>query len=410
MAKDYLLNIMQHVRQSGQLTRREIAQRMGLSFSLVSRLSNELIRRGLITPINRSESDGGRPADLLVINPTAGYVIGLEVNSAIQKAAVVNLQGEVVFSLVDEALFPGNRDKAVEYLHDFVQRLISLSQLPPDKILGMGIGLWALVDSISGTVGYWTETPRMLESTTWTASWNDYPLRSMLEQRFSWPYIVVDDIVRMLGLAEVRYNEAIDRDEDFIFALADTGIGAAIMIGNTPYIGASHFSGELGHVPINGGTIRCACGNVGCLETLASSNAIMDRVRQRLRGAVFETALFQAGDALNIQDVIQAAELGDKLAYQVLTEAGEYFGKGLATMINLIGLRLVVVGGVLATSNTFLDAIRRTIKLQALNKITNGLHVERNRMDEFAGVRGAASRVIEELFQPEKKNILTILS
>ncbi len=406
MARDYLLTIMQHIRKSGQLTRRELAERLDLSFSLVSRLTNELIGRGLIVPLKRSESDGGRPADLLTVNPSAGYVIGLEVSSTSQKVAIVDLAGEIVRSTSVSALMPNDRDKALEFLHDLILTLVSYSELTPETILGLGVGLWALVDPIDGTLGYWAEGLRTIRASGWSADWNDYPLKSLFVQCFPWPHIIVDDIVRMLGLAEVHFH---DHDEDFIFALADRGIAAAVMIDKFPYIGPSHYSGELGHVPINGGTIPCACGNVGCLETVASSTAIMERVRQRLKESVFETALFQHGDNLNIQHVIQAAELGDKLAYQILTEAGEYFGRGLATMVNLLGLRLIVVGGVLAGSDTFLDAIKRTVKLQALNKITSGLRVERNWSDDYAGVRGAASRVIDEIFQNETTNVLTLL-
>src|SRR5262245_2737282 len=99
-ANDRRLAILQHLRQAGQLTRREIAQRVGLSLSLVSRLTADLLAQGLISEVGRSESDGGRPPDLLALAPNAAYVIGLDIGGRRQRAIVANLRGEVVASLV----------------------------------------------------------------------------------------------------------------------------------------------------------------------------------------------------------------------------------------------------------------------------------------------------------------------
>jgi len=401
MPNESICSILRLVHQTGTITRGEIAEQLGLSFSLSSKLSAELINLGLVTSLGRSTSEGGRPADKLSINPKAGYAVGLEINSAYQRAVLVDLTGEIVSSLMDTQPFPNERDAIVNTLETLCFRIIEQAGVTHAQVLGIGIGLWGMVDPLTGVVGYWTETPG------WASMWNGFPLQQALQERLQKPHILVDDIVRMLGLAEYKYGCA-ENGDDFIYLLADSGIGIAIMIGGRPYTGASHIAGELGHMLLGVGSTACGCGNVGCLETLTSTNAILTRTRQRLGESPFETVLFQFAENFSIEDIIRAAEGGDKLAYQILTEAGEYLGRGLAMAINLLGPQLVAVGGVLSKSTVYLDAAKRMVKLQALNKITNGLRIIRSELGETAGARGAAAYVLDQLFESKDGNILAI--
>jgi len=107
-----------------------------------------------------------------------------------------------------------------------------------------------------------------------------------------------------------------------------------------------------------------------------------------------------------IEEVIDAAATGDKLAYQLLTEAGEYFGSALAIVLNLLGPKLVVVGGKLADSNVYLDAAWRMMKLRTLDQASRDVRVERSEQGELAGARGAASLVLDALFSSGSSNIL----
>ena len=119
---DRRLAILQHIRQAGQLTRREIAQRVGLSLSLVSRLTADLLVQGLITEVGRSESDGGRPPDLLALAPNAAYVVGLDIGGRRQRAIMADLRagavgegigGPAPFSKADRSRFLSALDDAL---------------------------------------------------------------------------------------------------------------------------------------------------------------------------------------------------------------------------------------------------------------------------------------------------------
>jgi glucokinase len=400
------LEILQHVRQAGQLTRRDIAERLELSFSLSSNLTNDLLARNLIRETGRSESIGGRPADLLSISPDGGYAVGLEISGTSQRGVVVNLCGEVLVNRLEAVPDFTDHEGIVNDLENFINQVIEQSGIQKKCILGVGVGLWGMVDPTTGIVGYWTETP------SWTRIWLDFALKDALKARLPYPHISVDDMIRMRGIAEVQYGGH-PKGEDFVYVLADSAIGIAIIINGLPYTGSGHISGELGHVLLGSGNttptpLPCGCGNVGCLETMASTNAILNRIRQRLSDSVVQNTLLWQVEGLTIQDVIRAGEQGDRLAYQYLTEAGEYLGSGLALVLNLLGPRRLVVGGILSGSAVYMEAAKRMIKLQSLNKITNGLVIEQSRLDEWGNARGAATAVLNALFVPGGVNLLSL--
>jgi len=402
MPNGNLLNVLQIIRRAGRITRREIADKLGFGFSMASKLTADLTALDLIYEAGRSDAESGRPSDLLAINPQSAYAVGLDISGTHQKAVITDLCGGVVASISENKHIPADRQLILDGLETMISRALNCCDLKRDDIMGIGISLWASVDPASGTISSWTETP------TLSAILRDFPIRSALQERFEFPHIFVDDIVRNLGAAEVRYGHHRQENEDFLFVLADSGIGLAIMLNGIPYVGPFQIAGEIGHIPISGLTTPCSCGNIGCLETVASTTAILQQVNQRINASNVRTILREPGNTPTIIDVINAAETGDKTAYQILTEAGQYLGTILAATVNILGTRLIILGGVLAKSTVYLDAVRRNLRLQALGKIATGVYIEPSQLDEMAGARGAAVRVLDALFNSENANIIAL--
>jgi predicted NBD/HSP70 family sugar kinase len=276
------------------------------------------------------------------------------------------------------------------------------SALPPAAFLGLGVGVRDTVDPVTGITYGWPDTPG------WGAAWTNFPLRDALAEIFPFPHIVVDDIARNLGLAEAHYGQG-SLDIDFIYLLIDDGIGMAMMMGGAPYIGHSHIAGEIGHVPIGNKAFPCACGNVGCLQKLISSPAILSRLQLRLDQTEVRSVFRQPGAQPDIHSLITAAQEGDKLCYQLLTETGEEFGQALAMLLNLFGPALIVVGGAVSNSDIFLESARRMVKLLALERTSSDVVITRSELGALAGARGAATMALNSLFEPGEKNIFQLV-
>jgi predicted NBD/HSP70 family sugar kinase len=354
----------------------------------------------MIRENGRAGSEGsGRPSDLLAINPQAGYAIGLDIDAGRQIAVMVNLIGEVV-SVIDEPPPPqGTRQEITANLESLVARMLSQAGFPRQKVFGLGLGLRRTVDPVTGVAHGWPSVPG------WEAAWTDFPVRQVLQTETNFPHVIVDDVVRALGVAEANYGAG-SLNEDFVYLLADTGIGMAIMLNGAPYIGFSHIAGEIGHLPVPGQDDPCPCGSTGCLENHVSTGAILSQLRKRFDASPMRSSVRLNDQTPTIREVLIGAAEGDKLAYQLIVESGEKLGQVLAMVVNLIGPRLIIAGGALATSEVFLDAARRIVKFRSLEMAARVNVIQRSTLDDLAGARGAATMVLNALFMPGEHHLL----
>jgi predicted NBD/HSP70 family sugar kinase len=188
------------------------------------------------------------------------------------------------------------------------------------------------------------------------------------------------------------------------------GIGSSIFIQGRPYSGSIGIAGELGHVMVDEEGPWCSCGNRGCLEVVASTSAVLQRVRERLAEPGLMTTLRTAyeRDELSLAALIGAARTGDKLAFQILDETGASVGKVLAIAVNLLGPDLVVLGGPLAqdgapqSGSILLEAVQRQVFLRALQHLSKQARIVCDDQGELAGARGAALMALDRLFESDE--------
>jgi predicted NBD/HSP70 family sugar kinase len=388
------------IRKAGKLTRQELAQQLEISQSQATKLAADLASRGLIFESGKLEvSSSGRKADWLALAPEAAYAVGVHLSNNRQMAVVTNLVGEVVGKISEQVNPTINRNEIISELKGVIERAIQVSKVSSSRIAGVGLALSDMVDPVTRTSYGWPDTPG------WSAAWTDFPVGEALEAVLPFSHILVDDIVRTLGLAEARYGQG-RHEDDFIFVLADHGIGMAILLDGRPYIGHSHIAGELAHIPVGPSTEPCSCGNLGCLHTQTGIPHVLEQIQQSLEKSSIRSRLRQLDHAPAIEEVFAAAENGDKLAIGVLTESGETLGKGMGMIINLMGPGAFILGGALSHSEHFVEAARRSMKMHSLDIAARGVRVVPSGLDEWSGARGAATQVLDELFSSNDKNLL----
>jgi glucokinase len=233
------------------------------------------------------------------------------------------------------------------------------------RVVGAGVVVPGLVDEEHGIA---------VDSSN--IGWRDVPLRDLAQERLGVPVQVGHD-VRAGALAEARRGAAQGRSSS-LFLPIGTGIGAALVIGDRPYAGASYAAAELGHVVVRPGGERCVCGRVGCLETVGSASAIARRYNRATGGAV-------AGAV----DVAQRAREGDAVAIRVWADAVEAITDALVVAATLLDPEVVVVGGGLSQAGPqLLDPLRQCLS----ERVTVGRAPEltRARLGDEAGCVGAA--------------------
>jgi glucokinase len=133
---------------------------------------------------------------------------------------------------------------------------------------------------------------------------------------------------------------------NMFYMMIGNGIGGAIILDGKLWTGASGFAGEVGHITIDSEGLECVCGNTGCLETVASAPSIVRRARERLyRDNTSSLSRLGLNKSFTADDVAHQANEGDDFALMMIERTGKYIGTGVATVINLLNIERIVLGG-----------------------------------------------------------------
>jgi glucokinase len=154
---------------------------------------------------------------------------------------------------------------------------------------------------------------------------------------------------------------------NLFYMMIGKGIGGAIILDGKLWTGASGFAGEVGHITIDTEGLECVCGNTGCLETVASAPSIVRRARERLhRDSTSSLSRLGLNKNFTADDVAHAANEGDDFALMMIERTGKYIGTGVATVINLLNIeRIVLGGGVMDAGALILNPIIQEVKRRA---------------------------------------------
>jgi predicted NBD/HSP70 family sugar kinase len=205
-------------------------------------------------------------------------------------------------------------------------------------------------------------------------------------------------------------NDRLARDErrNLIVINARHGIGAGIVIDGHLFQGDGGGAGEIGHVVVvreNG--LLCRCGNRGCLETVASAQAIVRRIRQMVDEAA-DTQLPRQAQAITLDAVEAAFIAGDPLACQVVLEAASYMGLAISALVGMLNIQDIVLSGELTRFGApWLEAIRETMLKTSLFGIANDTRVEIGMLDRDGIILGATALLSSNyslLFSPQALN------
>jgi glucokinase len=217
------------------------------------------------------------------------------------------------------------------------------------------------------------------------------PLKKELEPRVGLPLTIEND-ASAAAWGEFRFGVGSEIDH-LVFVTLGTGIGGGVVSHGVLLRGAQGAAGELGHVTIQATGPRCACGNYGCLEALASGSAIQRRARE-VASERPESGLGRIGVERKIlgEDVTELAREGDEVAISVLAETGRWLGIGLAGFVNIFNPEMVAVGGGAAQAGEFiLKPAREEVYLRARSPSRDLVEVREASLGPESGVIGAAA-------------------
>ena len=221
---------------------------------------------------------------------------------------------------------------------------------------------------------------------------SSYDLHSELERATGFT-VVIDNDANAAAYGEWRSGAARGFNDVFYVTLG-TGIGSGLILGGQLQRGARGFAGEFGHFKISDDGLECGCGGTGCLETMASGPNIVRRVREQLfsdPSFSLSTLAVDMEGILTAERVERAAIEKDDLALSVLKETGRILGNAVASVVNLLNVEVVVLGGgVMASGDLILEPIREAVQRATLSPALECCRIVPAQLGRDAGIIGAA--------------------
>lgn len=355
--------------QHGPISRIQIAEQSQLAPASVTKITRQLIERGLIKEVDQQASTGGRRAISIVTETRNFHAIGVRLGRHDTTLTLYDLSSKVV---AEHYPLPERTQETLEHaLLNTIAVFIDSCQRKIRELIAISVILPGLVDPESGVIRYMPHIQ--------VENWG---LVEALEKRFHVTCFVGHDI-RSLALAE-HYFGASQDCEDSILVRVHRGTGAGIISNGRIFIGRNGNVGEIGHIQVEPLGERCHCGNFGCLETIAANAAIEQRVLNLLKQGYQSRVPL---DDCTIKTICKAANRGDSLASEVIEHVGRHLGKTIAIAINLFNpQKIVIAGEIIEADKVLLPAIESCINTQALKAFRKNLPVVRSTLDHRSAI------------------------
>ena len=315
-ANSYL--VLNAIRKQTGITVEGIVDATGLSRPTVLSILKQLLDDDLVTASGTAQTDSGRHPVLYALNATRHYVVGIDVDGPPINLVIADLNGEVHHSATWTIQLTDSGEAIAATMLAQIDNAIQTLQISRTEILGIGVGLPAVVDIAAN---------RALRISR-LSKWNNYPLAEAIAKHTGAKVYIRND-AHLLGMAE---HSMVANADNTLYIVHRSGIGMSIMIGNQPYEGAMGNSGYVGHTTLVVGGRPCDCGAQGCFEAHCSKRAIVRDYAETSRNAV------------DYAEILHRAQGGEPLALDTLQRAGALFGVAVSNLVKNFEIYTVILG------------------------------------------------------------------
>lgn len=307
--------------------------------------------------------------------------IGIDVGGTNIGAGLIDKDLNIVYRLE----IPTEGHRGYEFVEDkiikLIEELVSKANSIEAKVDFIGIGIPGISDINGETI-----------ISCHNLKWYDVSLGINLRKKFSMKVQIENDAT-LAGIAENSLGVS-KGYKSSVFITLGTGIGGGIIIGNKAYTGNHGIGSEIGHMIIGENFYDCNCGNNGCLETFASSTAMVKYITKEIQEGYKDTMIL--GQVSSIEDIdtrliFQCAKAGDNLCNQAVNRMVKYLTIGIANLINILDPEIIVIGGGVSRAGDFLlEKIKSMLPKYILFKEIEHGKIKIAKLGNDAGIIGAA--------------------
>jgi glucokinase-like ROK family protein len=362
------------------ISRAEIARVTKLTRATVSDLITVFMQEGLVAEVGYGTSLGGKLPILLSVVADARFMIGLNLAQDKFIGSIVNLQGDIK-ETIELPVSDSDGQQALQLVYQMLDRLLNKGWKP---IIGIGVGTPGLVNTRDGIV-----------VNAVNLDWQNLPLAQLVKDRYHLPVVVLNDS-QANAIGEYVYGGNHEPDSNLVVVNVRHGIGAGILINGHLFQGDGGGAGEIGHVIVQENGMLCRCGKRGCLETVSSASAVVQRTRE-FASHYPDSKLAQDPSKISLDSIVAAFQAGDPLAQKVVLDAAHYLGISIANLVGTLNIQKIVITGEMARfGETWLKVIAESMQQAGFTHMVQGTRLEIGKLDYRGYILGASSLLLME--------------
>ena len=367
--------ILDHLRLHAPVSRAGLAEYTGLTRSTVSRIIDQLQAENLVHEVGSRQDKVGRPGTMIELNPSGGTAVGVEIGVDFVSVILTNFLAQILWrehvSLPDESDVRSYLREAEKMIYSALQ----VSKAGGFQPLGIGVGVWGLVDIEKGEVRF---APNL--------KWRDVPLRQLWEGRFGLTVFVEND-ANAAAMGEY-YLGAAKNVDDFIYINTGIGLGGGIINAGKLFRGWNGYAGEIGHMTLDPEGEACMCGKRGCWETQVGSRVAVHNYKIR------------TGREVSFEELVQLLRADDPTCIDIFSKMALALGIGIGSLVNIFYPRCIVVGGALnQVFDLVLPIARDTFAKNSLFQPQQDIKIVPSKLGPDSCVLGCVALVLDEVIR-----------
>jgi len=360
------------------ISRAQIARITKLTRATVSEMVNDCLEEGLVEEVGLGTSMGGKSPILLSIVADSHFLIGVNLGQDKFTGAIVNLLGEIKETVEIDIKYV-DRLHALQYVFQIIDQLV---RMPYEPIVGIGIGTPGLVNTREGII-----------VNAVNLDWQDFPLAHLLMDRYHMPVHLLNDS-QALSIGEYVYNDKHGSDGNLVVVNVRYGIGAGILINGQLFQGDGGSAGEIGHLTVEKNGRLCRCGRYGCLETVSSATAVLQRAEELLEKFP-SSQLNELNQKPNLNNLLSAYKTNDPLAIKVVNESAFYLGVVIANLVGTLNIQRIVIAGEMSRfGEPYIDEIYKSMRSACLDQMAQDTEIKIGRLDSQGYLVGASASLL----------------
>ena len=379
--------IIEYLYRKGPTSNPEIARYTKMSSPTITKLLQELIDLDIVMDMGIGESIGGRKPNLFGINPNARYVIGIDIDCRMVKLGIFNLANDAVSEIITYFGNVKNKNEMFIELFSQLDKLLATANLDPEKFLGIGVSIPGLINSKTGQ----TYLDLRIDNQT---------LPEVFQEKYHLPTIIDSDS-RVMAIGEQAFGFAKNKKDVLCLNICD-GVGLGMILNGIVYRGKSGLAGEFGHINVVKDGNLCTCGKYGCLETVASGGALIEQAQQGIKKgqeSIIKEMVKGNLDDIHVADIIEAVNMGDVFAIEIINKLGHFLGEALASLVHIFNPEMIIVGGKVALAGDYLiNPIHNTLNKYTISHIKKDTELVTSFLQDKVKLLGSVAMVMNQVF------------